>query len=219
MNREEAIRQLDDLVRMFGEESVKNEMELGNRTLISVAAERWPDSIHATANEQLNAMQNHVNDHFAESGMTVQWDYPTHPMIDESVKHKPEIIKALWAFKRKKPWRGGRKGEHRLNCMKELLADFSTIYGIDAPYLMHEPDHQNNGQYHPTTNTIVMYGELSIITLLHEFAHCKFGRSEEKAVKWSVNLFAKVFPKQLAKLVESGYDGHMLRHDRNGGEI
>lgn len=145
-------------------------------------------------------------------------NYPNNPMVDDNVKHKPEIIKALWAFKRKKPWRDGRKSEYRLECMRELINDFSAIYEIDAPRLEWVDSVSNNGQFNMRTNVITIFGELSTITLLHEFAHAKFGRCERKAVKWSINLFRKVFPKQFEKLMERGSNGHMLHFTggRNG---
>jgi hypothetical protein len=47
---------------------------------------------------------------------------------------------------------------------------------------------------------IVLEGKLSIITLLHEFAHIIRGSDEVECRKWSMNLFRKVYPKQFARL-------------------
>jgi hypothetical protein len=62
--------------------------------------------------------------------------------------------------------------------------------------------------YNPKNQTIFINESTSIISLLHEFAHHRFGSNELKACRWSVWLFKKTFPKAFQKLK---WKGHMLK--------
>lgn len=95
--------------------------------------------------------------------------------------------------------------------MKELVEKLADAYGLPRPILkmrnITTDGDSGSSSYQPATNTITMRGKLSIITLLHEFAHAR-GYDERKAVAWSVSLFARVYPKQYARLI---HEGHTLR--------
>ena len=49
--------------------------------------------------------------------------------------------------------------------------------------------------YNHHTRTITMVGKLSVITLLHEFAHALLGKREDFAQDWSINLFRIIYPR------------------------
>jgi hypothetical protein len=58
----------------------------------------------------------------------------------------------------------------------------------------------------PILDLIALVGKLSVVTYLHELAHAR-GYDERQAVKWSVNLFRKVFPRSFARCQQ---EGHLL---------
>ncbi len=99
----------------------------------------------------------------------------------------------------------------RFTAMRELVEELSAAYGIAAPSLSmldisHDGD-SGRSFYAPDEHAIVMVGKLSIITLLHEFAHA-LGKDEYGAVGWSASMFKRVYPRAYEVLV---YDGHTLR--------
>lgn len=129
--------------------------------------------------------------------------YPSYPLLDTKAEYSDETVYALRLFKSKKPFQMNR--EERFEAMKELMVDLSaTITTMTHPPTLVDLGEvqieANNGHASPGENTITLVGNLSIITLLHEFAHLVFGSNERKAVYWSVNLFRKVFTKQFSGL-------------------
>jgi hypothetical protein len=134
----------------------------------------------------------------------------TNKFIDDSKTYKPEAIKALKAFKKKKTFK--LPLEERIEAMRELLASLTEIYAVSKPveFKTEDLDGSSSGlsfvRVLEDRFILVMMGRLSIITLLHEFAHCR-GYDEAEARTWSLNLFRKVYPKQFARLVvtEDGF--------------
>ena len=62
--------------------------------------------------------------------------------------------------------------------------------------------------YNPRTRTIFFdKNHASIISALHELGHHLFGPNELEACRWSIQLYAKIFPKEFSKLK---WNGHML---------
>jgi len=127
--------------------------------------------------------------------------YPAYPLLDSKAKVNKDMEDALRRFKKQKPFRMDRA--ERFEAMKVLLADLAYATGVmtSAPTLIDLGEEaESNGGADPRSNTIVLSGNLSIITLLHEFGHLLYGTSERRAVYFSVNLFRKVFAKQFSAL-------------------
>jgi len=127
--------------------------------------------------------------------------------VEEVIKdatYPESVMVAMSAFKASKPWRGGER--ERRDKLRALHADLNTAFGRTTK-LSFEPGFKN-GCYIPSKDKIIITGEPSVITYLHEYAHALYGRSERKACEWSINLFRQVFPKSYARLQS---DGHMLK--------
>jgi len=125
--------------------------------------------------------------------------YPARPIITD-IQYPQEVVKAMQSFKAKMSFR--LKPEERLRAMRDLVAELSGVYGIEPPGVKTASLGGRKGLYR---NGVIYLEKLSVITLLHEFAHAAFGRSEYKAVEWSVNLFRKVYPEQFGKLEPKGH--------------
>ena len=126
----------------------------------------------------------------------------------KDVKFKKGAVAALRKFKAKKTFKLDVPG--RLEAMGELLEDLSKVYDIECPgfeAVNINGGHSGDSYYHRLQHKIVMQGKLSIITLLHEFAHAR-GKGEKGACVFSLaNLmtlwaedFKRVYPKQFEKL-------------------
>lgn len=61
--------------------------------------------------------------------------------------------------------------------------------------------------YYNIPSQTIFLKDKSLLTALHELAHHLYGRSELTACRWSIWLFAKVFPKDFKKLT---WKGHLL---------
>jgi hypothetical protein len=120
--------------------------------------------------------------------------------IKDDVKFKKGAVAVLRKFKAKKTFK--MNVPCRLEAMGELLEDLSKVYGIECPGLEAtniNGGHSGDSYYDRLNHKIMMQGKLSIITLLHEFAHAR-GRGEKGACIFSLNLFKRVYPKQFEKL-------------------
>ena len=142
-------------------------------------------------------------------------------ILDDSKTYKPEVLRALKEFKRAKTFRTTISLGERLTAMQELINKLTTIYAMPpiTVTFQENPAFPNGilellgggdiasgmSQALPETREIRMRGRLSLITLLHEFAHLRFGSEELKAQRWAVNLFRKVYPKQFARLQFNGW--------------
>lgn len=136
-------------------------------------------------------------------------EYPatSREVTRDNMLFKVGVIAALQAFKDRRT--GNLPAEERLAAMRELIAELARIYEIPCPRLeMEDIDGSNSGasSWTPAENLITMRGKLSIITLLHEFAHAR-GKDEYGAVGWSVSLFKRVYPERYDRLFHAG---HML---------
>jgi len=131
--------------------------------------------------------------------------YPAKPIWDDYMKFKRGVIPALMKFKQECPYSAGV--EKRKEGLMELLEEFETVYGMAAPILEFtepEKNYSYESHYIPEEHKIVMVGKLSIITFLHEFAHSQ-GKDEVSAVKWSLSLFKRCFPRAFVKLVANAH--------------
>jgi len=121
---------------------------------------------------------------------------------------KQPVVKAVYAFKAKKTFK--LTPADRMTALVEMSNAIVRAYGKPVPLVEFQNingSHSGNSYYDPQANRIVIQGKLSIITLLHEVAHCLFGASQEKAWDWSVGLFAKVYPRQFASLTQDNETG------------
>lgn len=137
----------------------------------------------------------------------VRGEYPSdgRSLLDDSMTFKPDAIRALRKFKREKTFR--KSSGERLDAMRILVGELAEVYGLQSCInnLFFVENENSNGSYSPISGEIVLRGKLSIITLLHEFAHAR-GYREYGAVRWSLNLFRKVYPRQFERLT---FRGHM----------
>lgn len=133
------------------------------------------------------------------------FDYPqtVAEVLDDGRKYDPRALRVLRAFRRSKPWRGTVR--ERLDKLRSLNAALAAAYGIAAPDLVHAPRQRGSSYYSPAFHRIVLAGELSVVTFLHEFGHARGWRSERKVCAWSINLFRRVFPRSYARLEHEGH--------------
>ena len=132
-------------------------------------------------------------------------------VLNADKKYKPAVLRAVRAFRASKPWRGTIV--ERQEKFHKLYADLAQAYGIPEPCLMFETDEtkdSGSSAYYPALRTVVLRGRLSVLTALHEFAHVLHGRSERTACRWSINLFARIFPRSFSRCRS---EGHTLRTD------
>lgn len=138
-------------------------------------------------------------------------------LIDDTMTFKPEAIRALREFKALRTGRGS--DDDRLAGMQTLIDALASAYEVRCPVRVVARD--INGGFSGNSSVrlmedvnvppyflITMTGKLSIITLLHEFAHIRFNSGNQvKVQKWAVNLFRKVYPRQFEQLTQD-VDGY-----------
>jgi len=128
--------------------------------------------------------------------------------IDDSLRYQRATLQALADFRACRPWRGTMA--ERMEKFRRLHAELCRIYGTD-PLLgfdsLNERFCSGGSYYMPSTHSIQLSGRLSVVTYLHEFAHA-LGRGERGAVRWSLNLFKRTFPRSFARLE---FEGHVAR--------
>ncbi len=138
-------------------------------------------------------------------------DYPAdvQECLHPAMCFKAGTLTAMAKFKVSKPWRGTT--DQRIAKFTKLVADLSGVYGIQPPAIdstgVDAKASSGSSYYMPMMNLIALRGRLSVITLLHEFAHA-LGKGEFDACRWSLNLFRRVFPTQFEKLE---FQGHVAR--------
>ena len=117
------------------------------------------------------------------------------------MKFKIGVIPALMEFKHTCKYNTGEGA--RMTGMWRLVQTLSEIYGIPCPTLLFtttaDMEHSFLSYYRPEDHTINIVGKLSIITLLHEFAHA-LGKNQAEAQKWSISLFRRCYPKAFETL-------------------
>jgi hypothetical protein len=129
-------------------------------------------------------------------------------VLNPDAKYRRATLAAVRAYARAKPWRGSQA--ERKAKAERLLAALAASYNRPrVPALVLVP--AGGDYYRPATDTICLNEtsskKFSIITLLHEFGHA-LGKDERQTCRWSINLFARCFPRSFAGL---SADGHCLR--------
>ena len=138
--------------------------------------------------------------------MTKKHIYPTKEQIlSGDVKHRPEIIRAVFVWKRD-IWykiRNTANSRERFDALARLLKEIASHYNkvIDIVFVPEAPTCSQKG------NLIIINQSVSIISGLHELAHFLFDGNEFKACRWSIWLFKKTFPRAYQELT---WRGHML---------
>jgi hypothetical protein len=131
-------------------------------------------------------------------------------ILDDAMTFRPAALRALRAFRRSRPWRGTI--QERKAKFLTLNRELARAYGLRRPKLLFRsiaPHAEGNGCYirRPgRRHEITLFGQISVVTYLHEFGHAR-GYDERRAVRFSVNLFRRMFPVSYASLVPVG---HML---------
>jgi hypothetical protein len=119
-----------------------------------------------------------------------------YPTADEvlaapELTYRPEVVRFVFAWKRE--WQGRRRTPDAIGALLRGLADVYQT-PVDVTFMSGASDSADL-RGHITLNA----DHLSVITALHEFAHHRFGASEMKACRWSVQLFRKTFPRTFAR--------------------
>lgn len=130
-------------------------------------------------------------------------------------KYKPAVLRALKAFRRDKAWRGTRLDRYAKICT--LHNALCLIYDQQVSVQLAPWQGVNWDCYIPHRRAIVLTN-CSVVTYLHEFGHV-LGKDERQTCRWSINLFARIFPRSFARC---RFVGHTLRRDdqlREGGEV
>lgn len=124
-------------------------------------------------------------------------------VLNDSIRFNAAALGAVRELARAKPWRGSRA--ERVEKLNRCLTALSAAYGVARPEL--RDDCVGGGDcYVPSQNLIRLSARLSVVTFLHEFAHAR-GFDERQAVRWSVNLFRRCFPRSYARCRQ---ERHML---------
>jgi hypothetical protein len=133
-------------------------------------------------------------------------------VLDPPVRFRPAVIDAVMCFAHSKPYRGTI--DERQQKFIALHRGLSALYAKSTTLTFGKLDDTDSGSSHysPVSDEITLIGKLSVVTYLHEFAHC-LGRDERQAVRWSANLFRHCFPRSFARCVA---EGHMLRRNVTG---
>jgi hypothetical protein len=146
--------------------------------------------------------------------MPTQYPESLDGIINPNAKYKPAVLSAVSAFARSKPWAG--TVDERKAKFAVLHAALCGIYERECE-LIFASDFGNQdipsgrSSFNPHYRRITLCGRSSVVTYLHEFAHA-LGKNEFRATSWSVNLFARKFPRSFAA---ASQNRHLLVTDPN----
>lgn len=136
-------------------------------------------------------------------------EYPAtvREMLVDGLAYKRGVVRAVKRLRLAGAWRGS--DAERLEKFRRCIGRLSRVYGIEEPRVVRGIVRRGSSGascYVPAVHTITLSGRLSVVTMLHEFAHA-MGKGERGAVKWSVNLFRRVWPEQFERCE---HEGHVL---------
>lgn len=112
-------------------------------------------------------------------------------VLDDRMTFRPAALAAVRQLARAKPWQGSPA--ERLAKLQACLQSLAAAYDLPCPSLKVRV----TACYLPHRNRIQLTSSLSVVTLLHEFAHAR-GFDERQACRWSLNLFRRCFPRSFA---------------------
>jgi hypothetical protein len=142
-----------------------------------------------------------------EAAMSRRDEYPATASeeLREGMKYRAGALAAVRRLRRAGAWRGDDavRFARYVRCVEELAA----VYGMRTPRVIRggrKTGCSGDSWYSPMGHAICLRGRLSVVTMLHEFAHAR-GYGERRAVRWSVNLFRRVFPRSFERCREVGH--------------
>jgi hypothetical protein len=133
-------------------------------------------------------------------------------VLDPQMTFNRAALAAVRAFAAARPYRQSAARSEEL--IRELCEALSAAYGIATPRLVFRwsSGHSGSSNYRPRpVHRIELRGRFSVVTFLHEFAHAR-GFGERGACRWSINLFARCFPRSFARCRRVG---HTLVREEN----
>ncbi len=110
-------------------------------------------------------------------------------VLDENMCFRPAVLQAARRFAASKPWRGTL--EERKAKFRKLNRGLAAVHRIATPRLVFRRiDGSSSARsfFDAAGHRIVLAGKLSVVTVLHEFAHA-LRMGEREATAWSANLF------------------------------
>jgi len=136
-------------------------------------------------------------------------------VLDDEITYPDELLAVMRIFSASEPWSGS------IELRKRKFSDANRMMAvaceIEVPTLTFgvlDGGSSGSSFYLPWEHRITLTGKLSVVTLLHEFAHA-MQMDEQDACKWSINLFRRCFPRQYSRLV---HVGHMLVRPQEASE-
>lgn len=137
-------------------------------------------------------------------------------LVDPNKRFSPACLATMREFRSKKPWRGTLA--ERQEKFKVLHAALCDAYGIvPSPELRFialgeaQPGQVGNSGFVRERNTVVVAGRLSVSSYLWAFA-CAHDLEGADAFRWSLSLFARIFPRSFA---QCRFEGPILVRDDN----
>lgn len=131
-------------------------------------------------------------------------------LLEPAMKFRIGTLLAMNTFGAQHPWSGTH--DTRVAKFQDVIQDLSSVYAVRTPLVDASQTSKgvpsDQSYYLPLTHTIHLVGRLSVITLLHEFAHA-LGKNEIGACRWSLCLFKRTFPVRWDRL---RFDGHVARY-------
>jgi hypothetical protein len=139
--------------------------------------------------------------------MPYRANYPAtvREVLDPDRKYRPAALRAVRALRCAGAWRGTLAERQRnvARLHRRLCRAYRLRVGL---VFVNGAGSSGGSSYSPKDRTIRLRGRLSVVTYLHEFAHAR-GYDERRACAWSINLFARCFPRSFARCRQVG---HML---------
>ena len=126
-------------------------------------------------------------------------------VLDDKITYSDKLLCVVRIFAASKPWSGSI--ESRKRKFSDATRMMAEACHIDKPTLAFgslNGGSSGSSHYISREHRIVITGKLSVVTLLHEFAHA-LGFDEQGACRWSINLFRKCFPRQYSRLIHFGH--------------
>jgi len=139
---------------------------------------------------------------------TANYPATVQEILRPGMKYKGDALRALKAFRRAKAWQGdlGERQEKFMTLHRALCGVYGLNTMLEFNNNSEEPGTSGNSYFDPANDRIVLQGKLSVVTYLHELGHAR-GWDERYACIWSVNLFARIFPRSFERC---NFIGHMV---------
>ena len=119
--------------------------------------------------------------------------------VNDAAEFTPEILEALRAYARSKPWHGDREQQlDKLRVLHAALCQCSDLTCELAEAPMAVPGRFAVCIYHAATNTIYTAGRLSVVSYLFAFAGALCGDDHARRMTFAVNLYKRCFPRSFA---------------------